>query len=395
MNFPGGTELLNYEKPQSSLQLAPGKAHNRPVIVLATALITQETIFSNGLFQNILVLYRLFEALGYTAYLLVERRGETIKGYNTIQPEDLLKNPLPIHAFIEIGMSVQTVFRTYLRENGTKIIKLYLGNSLNIDIESINCTPGLDFPHHIVGDIDEIWTSPHYGQNLEYLTVLNGLAPNRGFIAPYVWDRCFVEGRMTKWEEPKDWRKMNIVICEPNISYQKLFLVPLLIAEEFATKEAQWQGKVIIMNSDRFAANVHVTKSVLPQLKLMKEGRIELGKRKSIVELSKDYSSAVFIGNQVTNEFNYLTLELMTAGFPLLHNAAAWSAFGYFYEPGSAAQLLKNVMQNHNSNLSTYRVQAEQLAWAHSINNPTVQEKWKVLLGEHKVAGDFLGEHKE
>ena len=47
MNFPGGTELLNYEKPHSSLQLATGKAYNRPVIVLATALITQETIFSN------------------------------------------------------------------------------------------------------------------------------------------------------------------------------------------------------------------------------------------------------------------------------------------------------------------------------------------------------------
>lgn len=386
MNFlPGGTQLLDYEKPKPSLQLTQTKQQTKPVIIVATALITEETIFTNGLFQNILILYRLFEAIGYTVYLLVERRGNPIKGYNIIQPEDLLKNPLPITAFIEIGMSVQTVFRTYLRDIGAKIIKLYLGNSLNIDIESINCTPGLDFPHHIVGDIDEIWTSPHYGQNLEYLTVLNGLTPKRGFIAPYVWDKCFIEGRITKWEEPKDWRKMNIIICEPNISYQKLFLVPLLIAEEFATKEVQWQGKVIIMNSDRFAANVHVTKSVFPELKLMKEGRIELGKRKSIVELSRDYSNAVFIGNQVNNEFNYLTLELMTAGFPLLHNAAAWSAFGYYYETGEAAtQLLKNVMQNHNSNLSTYRVQAEQLAWAHSINNPVVQEKWKALLGEHK-----------
>jgi hypothetical protein len=382
--IPGGTELLCYEKPVCSPLLSI--TEKRPVILLATALITKDTIFSNGLFQNILILYKLFESIGYDVYLLVERRGDPVPGYNVLQPEDILKNPIPIKLFIEIGMSVATVFREYLRQIGAKIVKLYLGNSLNIDIETTNCTPGLDFPHHITGDIDEIWTSPHYGQNLEYLTVLNGIDLTRGHIAPYVWDRMFIDGRITKWSVPKDWRKTNIVICEPNISYQKLFLIPLLMAEAFATAEPTWKGKVIVMNTDRFKMNVHVSTSVLPQLKLQKEGRLELCSRKSIVELTRDYSDCVFIGNQWNNEFNYLTMELMIVGFPLMHNSAAWNSFGYYYgDAGATSAQLKDIMMKHQERLSSYRAQAEQLAWTHSIYNPDVEMKWKKLLESSSV----------
>jgi hypothetical protein len=382
MDYPGMTELVEYKKPIASQGLLETKpTGKRPVILLASALITQEIIFNNGLFQNILVLYNMFESMGYDVYLLAERKGDGIDGYKTILPEEIIRNPLQLHTFIEIGMSVSATFRTYLRENGAKLVKLYLGNVVNIDIESVHMTPGLDFPHHVTGDMDEIWTSPHYGQNLDYITVINRLRPNQGKIAPYVWDRCFINNRIKEWIPPVSWQHMDIVITEPNISFQKVFVLPLLLVEAFAEKNPEWKGHVYVMNSSRIKGNVHVMKTVLPSLKIFP--RISLEDRRNIVSLTTVYNNTLFIGHQFNNDFNYMTLELLLAGFPVLHNSSAWSKFGYYWTPDrwdESLNTLKEAMQFHTRRLTTYKTHAEQLAWAHSIHNPEIRERWAKLL---------------
>ena len=73
---------------------------------------------------------------------------------------------------------------------GAKVCKLYLGNILNIDIETPMFYTQMHFAHHIVGEIDEIWVSPHYKQHEEYAAILNHVEPisKSMKIAPYVWD---------------------------------------------------------------------------------------------------------------------------------------------------------------------------------------------------------------
>lgn len=376
MSIPGLTEIQSYEKP---ICFSVEASSSKPVILMATGAINNTNIFNNGLFQNILILYKLFEILGYTVYLITDR-DEMLHGYKTIGPEEIIRNPIDIKLYIEIGMSVTAVFREYLKKIGAKRVKLYLGNILNIDIESIHLTPGIDFPHHVSGDLDEIWTSPHYGQNLEYAAILNSVDLSKTKIAPYVWDRCFIND-ITKWKPSSDWTKTDIVITEPNISYQKCYLLPLLLVESFAKAYPEWKGKLIITNSDRFKANVHVTKTLLTSLVIT--NRIVFEKRKTILEMTRDYSSSVFIGHQFNNEFNYMTFELMISGFPLLHNSNVWSTFGYYWEPGKWSEsisLLKQVLSNHSSNLEKYKSEAEQLVWHHSIYNPMCQQKWITLL---------------
>lgn len=377
MNIPGLTELIGYEKPICTT-IFEGKTV-KPVILIATASINDKNIFNNGLYQNILILYRLYEILGYNVYLLTDN-DETMSDYKVIKPDQLIHKPVEIKYYIEIGMSVSAAFRDYLKEIGAKRVKLYLGNILNIDIESINLTPGIDFPHHVSGDLDKIWTSPHYGQHIEYTAVINKLSPSNSSIVPYVWDRCFIK-EITKWVKPDNWKETNIVITEPNISYQKNYLLPLLLVESFAKEVPEWKGKVIIMNSDRVKGNIHVMKTVLPSLDI--SSRLVLEQRKTILEMTRDYSSSVFIGHQWNNEFNYMTFELMLAGFPLLHNSDAWSTFGYYWNTSrwsSSIELLKDVLIGHSDRLELYKSHAEQLAWHHSIHNPKIQETWKKIL---------------
>lgn len=378
MALPGLTELVGYEKPICSIPMY-SKSIKEPVIIIATASINDINIFNNGLYQNILILYKLYEILGYNVYLLTDN-GNTLSGYKTIKADELIHEPREIKYYIEIGMSVTSAYRDYLKETGAKRVKLYLGNILNIDIESVHLTPGIDFPHHQTGDLDEIWTSPHYGQHMEYAAVINKLKSDMIRIVPYVWDRCFIEG-ITKWKKPVDWKKTDIIITEPNISYQKCYLMPLLLVNSFAKECPEWKGNVVIMNSDRLKGNIHVTNTVLPGLDIY--DRIIFGKRKTILELTRDYTSSVFIGHQFNNEFNYMTFELLLAGFPLLHNSSAWSTFGYYWDTAKWSEsidLLKNILIGHGDTIETYKSHAEQLAWHHSIYNPVNQEAWKKIL---------------
>ena len=364
----------------------------KKVILLATQAITPANLFMNGLFQNVLIIYDLMEVMGYSSYLLLNVKpsaNETtpeLQRYRNITSEEIVRHPMPIYAYIEIGMSVFPPLRTYLRSVGAKIVKLYLGNILNIDIETVQSTPGLNFPHHIVGDVDEIWTSPHYGQNRDYATVLNRVNINNSRIAPYIWEPCFITnfGKCgIQWKRPDNWKTTDIIITEPNISFQKTFLIPLLLADAFAKKCPEWIGKIQLMNTDYIKKNVHAIHSLLPSIELYKNGRVIMGDRKTIIEMVSEYPSSVFVGYQFNNDFNYMTFELLYMGFPLLHSSNAWSDFGYKWTHekwDNAIDKLEFALKRHYTIFDTYIGHSRQLAWHHSIYNNRNQEAWSKII---------------
>ena len=389
--LPGNTVLPaeEYEmNPATSLDLPL----TRKVIILATNEVNDQTLFINGLTQNIIVLYHLFESLGYRAYLLQHSVQATekkafIKSYRTITTQEMVMKQLPIHAFIEIGMSLDSVTRGYLRTIGAKIVKLYLGNILNIDIETIQNYSTMFFNHHIVGEIDEIWTSPHYKQHIEYAAILNRTPIEKSHVVPYVWDSCFMTQYGNKeqfeWNPPTDWRTVDVVIVDPNISFQKCTFYSLLLVEAFSKKYPEWRGKVQIINGDRLKLSSNAHNNLLPSLELYRSGRVMLYERKKIHTILNENRSACFLTHQWNNDYNYMTLELLYANYPILHNSEGWSNYGYHYSINDwekAIQTLANAIQNHQENMYMYQTHAARLIWKHSVHHPDIQRRWKELL---------------
>jgi hypothetical protein len=96
----------------------------------------------------------------------------------------------------------------------------------------------------------------------------------------------------------------------------------------------------------------------------------------------EDYPHATAICHQWNNQYNYMTLEFVYAGFPIIHNAPDWHDIGYYYdgndvEKGEAALL--TAIQCHAQNLDIYKGGAEAVRWRHSIYNPEVQAAWASL----------------
>jgi hypothetical protein len=170
---------------------------------------------------------------------------------------------------------------------------------------------------------------------------------------------------------------------EPNISFQKTCIVPLLALEKWYRKNREWKGKVFLFNSDRPMQCPHFQNMYVKKMALFKDNKIENVGRCEIKNIMETIPHATFICNQVNNEFNYLLLELFWCRFPVVHNVQTWKEFGYFYSGADLdelAQIWRNTL-GHADRTEVYKAHAQTLAWRYSPYNPAIQEAWMRLLG--------------
>lgn len=368
----------------------------RPVILIATASISDSNIFNNGLYQNCFILYKLAEAIGWLPIFVVNEKPKELTGIPELvrscriaEVEDILRTPLPVKIYLEIGMSISSNLRHFMKMLGARTVKLYLGNILNIDIETPMFFQGMNFSHHVIGEQDEIWTSPHYAMNLEYAAALNQVAPEPATakIAPYVWDPCILTDdgrRYISWRQRRSDEKPCFIIMEPNISFQKTSIIPLLMLEDYARTHPEVDFSVVVLNGERLLATGYYKANIEPYLTaLNKRGCIQYEGRNDMITVMNKYPHATAICHHINNEFNYMVLEFLHAGFPVLHNCRAWEDFGYFYADNdfrTGSGLLHDVCMTHHERLELYKSHARALVWRHSIYNPDVQKGWKELL---------------
>jgi hypothetical protein len=386
--LPGNT-LPYVEKHSSPAFVKSLDSANNSNILLITSKIGLHNLFNNGLFQNVIIIYRMLENMGYNPTLLVNEKQEASdfpaewSDIRSLTIEEFIRNPFKLIASIEIGMSLEKGIRSYFKQLGAKNIKLYLGNVLNIDIETSLFYKNAELAHHLIGETDELWVSPHYAHHLDYTCAMNNV--KTGVLAPYVWDPMIlkVNAANLKWRQVGVGETQHILVFEPNISFQKCCILPLAICEKYYTKNLGANIKLHIYNSDRFNDAPYFKESLLKNTRLAQDGRVELHGRESVVKLLESYPSAVIICHQTSNEFNYMVLECLYSGFPVLHNATAWREAGYFYEGNrvnDGCSALTKAITNHSRTLPTYLSDAKALLWKHSIDNPDIKREWEELL---------------
>ncbi len=374
-------------------ELVPRAA--RKVVLFVTSKITDQSIFTNGLFQNIYFLYLLAEVIGYTPFFLFNekdlpsKRPDFMKSLRVITIEDIVKNPIPIHAYVEIGMSLNPELRTFLKTLGTKIIKLYLGNILNIDIETPMYYINQNFSHHVVGACDEVWVSPHYEMHREYAASLNHvpISPDKAKIAPYVWEPLFLTRFgtvMPRWVPPAANEPITFLIMEPNISFQKTAVIPLMMLEAFHRVNPSVKFNVKIVNGERLQHIPYSSQCFLPRLEIFRKGFVELLGRLDMRSALSKYPSAYPICHNYNNEYNYMIFEYLYSGFPVIHNAPTWRDAGYYFHEESIEEGVKVIavaIERHTESVDTFIGQGKPILFRHSIYNPKVQTVWKELLG--------------
>jgi len=357
----------------------------KPLIIFATSLVNENEVWRNGLFQNVFLLYELFEELGYKAELYVNnpqelKAGSSMNRYKLFNLNSLSDPTVKIYAVIEVGLNCGVQVQSAFRAKGAKIIKLYLGNILNIDTE-FSTYPGTMFPHHVQSKLDRIWTSPHYKVNMEYARVLNHLKIPTD-IAPYVWSPRFIKNDMFAVEPLNTDNKRGFTIIEPTISFQKSAFIPLMIAEMYYRRHPDAVDRVTIISGDRLAANPYFNETIKGQLTLVKNGLVDFLPRMNLPDVVKKWPSNIVISHQITNELNYIALEHLYMRFPFVHNSTAFCEAGYYYASddivGGCQAIEKAV--NHWSTITNYETATNKLLDRYSLGNSIIRKNWKQLL---------------
>jgi hypothetical protein len=393
--FPGMTMYQANPEGISPISLTTiPSITERKIVLLATAVITHDNIFINGLFQNVYVIYRMFEAMGWLPIMIVNSKPTSISSIpwymhnlRIMMIDDITKTPIPIKLYIEIGMSIDPAMRKFIKMCGGKICKLYLGNILNIDIETPMFYPSMFFSHHIIGEQDDIWVSPHYYQHSQYARAINhiDIESKKPMIAPYIWDsEILFDGgkREFKWKRAEKPEDDVFLILEPNISFQKCSLLPLLIVEAWFRKNPTWNGRVVLINGKRLQLIPFFVESVWNTLDIVKAGRVEVRDRMDILTILKEFPSAIPVCHQWNNEYNYMVLEYFATCYPVLHNASDWKDYGYYYKQNNidgGVELITSICESHHLNMEAYKSHARALTWKHSPYNPIIQREWADL----------------
>jgi hypothetical protein len=323
----------------------------------------------------------------YKPYLLVNGPMDASKlpgafhDLRWITLDKYIQAPFNVKALLEIGMNMGKRVRSLFHMMGAKVIKLYLGNSLNIDTEMCLFSDNNDIVIHSKDDIDLVLTSPHYASQLDYLRVINGACAVE--VAPYVWDPMIINAyeEVTYVEKAQK----DILIIEPNISFQKSCVIPLLICEKYYLENPGFTGKIHLFNTDKYEENGNFFKNILNNLSLWRDGRLELHGRFAITDILQKYPSSVLLCHQTNNEYNYMYLEALYRGFPLIHNSAAWEETGCYYEGDSlegGVAALGCALKGDSTK------EGRKIMWYHSIYNPAVQQAWSRLLEEDTVTSD-------
>ncbi|MDA7742228.1 DUF2827 domain-containing protein, partial [Francisellaceae bacterium] len=274
-----------------------------------------------------------------------------------------------------------------------KIALLILGSLYHHDMSSmIGNKPG-----GLLGKrkwLDEVWISPHLEPDLAYHETV--FYPTKVKISPFIWTEKFLKSSIREHKKHRfvvdnlNVRDQKVIIMEPNITPQKFFLMPMTLCEN-AYNRFGLPKSVSVMCADHLNANDSVMTRVRDfNMFEAKDINIYFNARVQLIQGLHECGN-ILVAHQYSCELNYLYLECLSLGLPVVHNSPMLKEVGYYY-PGNdihiGAEKLKEAIESHDENQLEYSNQAKKFIKQFSIKNKDN------VSGYRKLIGDLIGAEK-
>ena len=281
-----------------------------------------DNLFSNGLKQNAIFLYKLLNKIeDYNVYFIFEKDQEDLpEEYKQVTYSIAIEYKFDV--ILEIDYWIPIKYRKVFLNHGSKIVGIIYGNRYNYDLEA-TVYNHIDEESNITerkGMIHEIWISPHFVYSKDYYSSMYNV-PVR--VCPYIWGPDFIEkydGMDYNEEDDK-----GICIMEPNLNLVKTSLIPILVYEKCKSKK-----RCYVMSSKKLRESKYFL-SIAKNLECVKEKRISFEDRLDTPIMLKKYAN-IIVSHQENCELNYIYLEALYLGIPLIHNSKILENAGYYYE---------------------------------------------------------------
>jgi len=320
--------------------------------------VRQQNFYASGCGQNCIFIKQSLELLGYTTDLLVEHydpaKRDIISVNHAIFYTDYKTVNLDDYELLIFGSVIPSQpIRELAKSKQIKTVMFHCMNSmdaLHIDTyvypKKADSVPLFESCFNQVAD--EVWLTDHHVEETKtYIDILNNYkVPINA--NPLIWSPLFVSPtKNSKYYEPRNSQQVEFVIVEPNMSYWKNAWFPLMIAE-------------YVYKNYKNVKMVHMfgapdDRSVTNTLQLAKDKKISYRPRIQINEIveyfAKGDTHVIFLSHQINVPLNYAYFDILSTGFPFIHNSQKLhkEGQGYFYDSlETAASAVQTIIKGYN-----------------------------------------------
>ena len=327
-------------------------------------------IWSNGLTQNGYFLIGLLQKCGYEADAVsqFEEAGKKIEEFDIkLLDADSIKK---YNVVIEVCYSVTDRLLDIAVKAGVKIITINYGNILMLMQEDMILNP-TSFPAVNRGGFDT-WISPHFEFSKGFVEVTS---KGKVSICPYIWDpKIFNKYCNENKLDPfyKNNKNINkIGVFESNINMIKTAIYPLISLEKLERENKDLIKEVLIFNGLSLKDNAKF-KEITANFDLFNNKKLSVEARYPMPNMLAKGFVGTILSHQFYCDLNYLVLEGLYTGVPVVHNSEACMDAGYFYKGFDAtacAEKIKEAILTHDDNIDSYKKSAEEVLFKFSVEN--------------------------
>jgi Protein of unknown function (DUF2827) len=347
---------------------------------IGISVLTQQgqSIWQNGLGQNVIFLAELFQRLTFvTSVILIDvgDQGVMPSQVNTTSTKLPLMTPREatdeVDVIVEMAGALDVQWLDLMRARGKKVVFFCCGQPYVALAEPAIFQKA---SHAARRDrCDEVWLLP---KDSPFAPMMRLLHRCDVFEAPYIWHPQFVQQRASevmalgfrygyttrKCASATEPTGLKIAIFEPNISVVKASSIPMLICDEAYRAVNDSVQAMHVLNT--LHMKDHLTMLYFANsLDLVRQHKSTFHGRHDIVGFMAQHSDAV-VSHQWHNEQNYSYLDALYGDYPLVHNSPWLQNAGYYYPDfdtkQGAAQVIR-AARAHDTELDDYRVRSRRV----------------------------------
>lgn len=327
----------------------------------------------NGLQQNIIFLAELLSDIGLHVTLLINHSIDEC----IVHPANILiieQDEIQDYKFdyiLNAAFFIRGKDLKLAKEKNPSLQNVHIeyGNRMIADIENAQSSKF----RMIHENVDQVWISPHYKIAIPYYKTL--YHTQNVFILPYIWTPKYIEDK-----EPirVDHDSINVAVLEPNISITKSSLIPILIAEELNEFRGNSFDRLFVYCSNKLNQSKYF-RCWMWNLNLEKKNKIIFQSRENINNIIPQ-KCQVILSHQLMNELNYIYLEAIYLGIPVVHNSEALKDVGFYYpdyDTQQGAKALSFAIDSYKQNYDL--TDNKKILYQFSPKNPYIIEQYKKL----------------
>ena len=365
-------------------------------------LINNAALFVNGSEQQPQFVIEMLQYMGINHVVFSHRGRENLCGmerstkFNNTQLELIDDADLTdITTFIMICHIVEDTseLSKKLKERlrGKKVVQFHCGNHCLFNAEDVVFNK-----HNVVRLLFNTWFTEAWVFKMHYFarSYYELLTQKPCKLMPYPWSESLLnkyisENRLNIFCDNTKYNERLLLTCfEPNLNVTKTCLCPLLIMNDFYVKHPERVEKCFIFCSKQLLDS-RAFRDYLSFLKIAVDQKIEFYPRMAFPEILSQMKTKslnpVFIGHQIYNDQNYLSLEALYLNYPIIHNSHSIRTAGFYYEEWdlhTAVTAIEEVSTKFYEPgfFRSYQDRNNVVLRDHHTSNPTILNSFRALL---------------